>query len=39
MCKHLLSLHFLKISFANKGLDAINLGNSLHHKLKISLFL
>jgi hypothetical protein len=23
---------FLKLSFANKGLDAINLGNILHHK-------
>ena len=24
---------FLKLSFANKGLDGINLGNILHHKL------
>jgi len=23
---------FLKLSFANKGLDGINLGNILHHK-------
>ena len=23
---------FLKLSFANKGIDAINLGNILHHK-------
>ena len=23
---------FLKLSFANKGLDVINLGNILHHK-------
>jgi hypothetical protein len=23
---------FLKLSFANKGLDGINLGNVLHHK-------
>ena len=25
-------LHFLPLFFANKGFDAINLGNILHHK-------
>jgi hypothetical protein len=25
-------LSFLKLSFANKGLDGINFGNILHHK-------
>jgi hypothetical protein len=25
---------FLKLSFANKGLDGINLGNILHHKVQ-----
>jgi hypothetical protein len=29
---NLLVLRKMKLSFANKGLDAINLGNILHHK-------